>query len=379
MIAVDKNTGDRAWVKQVDNHPSSIITQSATVFQNRIFVGVASVEELHAAIIPGYECCTFRGSMLALDAQTGDILWRTYTTADGFSGNAIWGSAPSVDRNRRQVYVATGNNYSGPQSFIDCVGAAGDDAAAQRECLDPYPDNHFDSVVAYDIDTGEVNWVNTVIPFDVWTIQCVFEFPSCPDPEGPDFDFGQAPMLYTARYGNTQRDLVGVGQKSGVFWALDADDGGVVWSTQIDPGGLAGGLIWGSAYDGERIYTSSANSGYQPWVLLDGSVTYGGFYSALDPATGEILWQTANPAGYHTAGGAVTVANGVVYACSQDPDGHMYALDASTGSVEWDFVSGGSCNGGAAVVGGQVFWGSGYAGFGPPNTSNNLFYAFERP
>jgi polyvinyl alcohol dehydrogenase (cytochrome) len=105
----------------------------------------------------------------------------------------------------------------------------------------------------------------------------------------------------------------------------------------------------------------------------------GGIWSALDPATGEIVWQTANPAGDFNAGGAVTSANGVVYACSLDPSGYMFAMDANTGMVQWSFASGGSCNSGAAVVNGKVYWGSGYAGFGPPNTSNDKFYAFELP
>ena len=107
-------------------------------------------------------------------------------------------------------------------------------------------------------------------------------------------------------------------------------------------------------------------------------MTTAGIWSALDPGTGEILWQTPNPTGFN-AGGAATIANGVVFVCSQDPAGHMYALDAATGAIEWDFVSGGSCNAGAAVVNGRVYWGSGYLGFGPPNTMNDKFYSFELP
>ena len=314
--------------------------------------------------------------MVALDVNTGELLWQSYTVPEGFSGNAVWGSSPAVDTKRGQLYIATGNNYSAPQEFLDCVSAAGDDSDAQRACLAPYPDNYFDSVVAMDLKTGAVNWVNTVIPFDVWTVECLFELPTCPDPEGPDFDFGQAPVLYTAQVSGKKWDLVGVGQKSGIFWSLDADTGEVVWSTQVSPGGVAGGMMWGSAFDGDRIYTSSANSEYQAWPLPDGSTTNAGIWSALDPATGEILWQTANPTDFN-AGGAVTVANGVVYACSQDPDGNMYAMDAVTGDILWGFSSGGSCNAGAAVVNGTVYWGSGYGGFGPPNTNNDKFYAFD--
>lgn len=378
VIAVNKHTGDKVWVTKVESHPSAIVTQSPTVFGNDVFVGVSSAEELHAVVRPSYECCSFRGSMLALNLRTGKIKWQTYMAPEGFSGSAIWGSSPSVDPKRRQVYIATGNNYSAPQEFLDCIEAAGDDADAQYACLEPYPGNYFDSVVALDMKSGAIRWATSVVPFDVFTIACIYGLPSCQSPESPDFDFGQAPMLYSVKKRGKKQDLVGVGQKSGVFWSLDADTGAVVWNTKVSPGGAAGGIMWGSAYDGRHIYTSSANSRHLEWDLFGGGTTTGGIWTALDPATGRVVWQTANPTG-STAGGAVSAANGVVYACSQDPVGHMYALDASSGAIAWDYESGGSCNSGAAIVEGKVFWGTGYAGFGPPNTSYNKFYAFELP
>ena len=147
--------------------------------------------------------------------------------------------------------------------------------------------------------------------------------------------------------------------------------------TQVSPGGIAGGIQWGTAYDGKRLYTSSANSDNIPWTLVDGRTATGGIWSALDPATGEILWQTADPNGAKS-GGAATVANGVVYVCSWDPAGTLYALDAKTGEILWSFESGGSCNSGAAVAGGEVYWGSGYAsGFDPVNTAADYFRAFS--
>lgn len=376
MFAVNKSNGDLVWATIVDNHPSSIITASATVFGNTAYVGVASYEEAHAALIPGYTCCTFRGSVVALNVKTGEVIWKTYMTPEGFTGNAVWGSSPAIDPKRGSLYIATGNNYSAPEAFLTCVGDAGEDSDAQRDCLTPYPDNYFDAVVALDLKTGQVKWANSVIPFDVWTVECLFGLPTCPDPQGPDFDFGQAPMLMNVKIGKKQTDILGVGQKSGVFWALNPNNGEVIWITQVSPGGIVGGLMWGSAFDGKQIYVSSANSGYQSWSLPNGDITSSGIWSALDPASGEIVWQTANPA-TGNAGGAISVANKVVYACSQDPDGHMYAMDAANGQVLWDFTSGGSCNAGAAIVDGHVFWGSGYAGFGPPNTPNNKFYSFE--
>ena len=387
LMAVDKESGDLVWLTTLDTHPFAVITQSATVYQGVVYVGVSSGEELIPASAPGYPCCSFRGSMTAVDANTGELLWRTYTAPPGYSGNAIWGSSPAIDKKRKQVYIATGNNYSAPDGFLICIEEAGDDRDAQRDCL--APDNYFDAVLALDMRTGAVNWSNVVIPFDVWTLACLYGLPNCPGPAGPDFDFGQAPMLMKVKaggYGKKKKmDLVGIGQKSGVFWALDADTGEVIWSTKVSPGGVLGGLQWGSAFDGGRVYTSSANNQGanrpgKPWTLPDGSSTTFGIWSALDAATGEILWQRANPA-LDRAGGAVSVANGVVYACSLDPMGRMYAMDAATGDIVWSFESGGSCNSGAAIARGTVYWGSGYraAGLNPADTPNDIFRAFALP
>lgn len=376
VMAVDKDSGDLLWISSVGNHPMAIVTQSASVFAGVVYVGVASLEEAAPAFLPGYECCTFRGSMLALDAFTGEIIWETYTVPglEGYSGNAVWGSSPVIDHKRGSVYVATGNNYSVPDATLQCIAAAGDDTDAQRACLPA--DNLYDAIVAFDMMTGAIKWSTVVIPFDVWDLSCLFGLPSCPDPAGPDFDFGQAPILYRAEVGGKMRDLLGVGQKSGQFWSLDAETGAIIWSTQVGPGGEIGGIMWGSAYDGDRLYAAISNSQGQNWDLVGGGSTSGGGWSALDPATGEILWQTANPT-FFPAMGAVTVANDVVYGCSTDVNGHMYAMDAASGQILWDFTSGGSCNAGAAVVNGTVYWGSGYSALGPPFTGSNIFYAFS--
>lgn len=379
MIAFDKDTGAQLWATQLDSHPAAIVTQSATVHGGRVFVGVASQEEALAAVAPGYPCCSFRGSMLALDIDTGAILWKTTMAPEGFSGNAIWGSAPAVDAKRGQVYVATGNNYSVPQSVLDCVTAAGDDPAAQAACLPA--DNHFDSVLALDIATGAIRWATRALPYDAWTVDCipfVGDGSNCPEPAGPDYDFGQAPALYTARGGDGKKvELVGAGQKSGQYWALNPDSGQVVWVTQAGPGGTAGGLQWGSAVDGQRVYTANANSNRVPWTLPSGAETLEGVWSALDASTGELLWQLSPPNG-GSASGPATVANGVMFGCTLDALGHMYALNAATGQVLWSFASGGSCLSGAAISRGEVFWGSGYGnvGFGTPN---NRLYAFTLP
>lgn len=391
MLAVDQATGELLWKTKVDEHPFALITQSAVVFRGTVYVGIASLEE-GAALNPGYECCTFRGSVVALDANTGQIKWRTYVAPDveGVSGNAVWGSTPVVDHKRGSLYITTGNNYTVPDSVLECVASAGEDEAAVRACMQTIGGNYFDALLSLDLDTGAVKWATTVIPFDAWTVSCfgeLFGIPetNCPDPAGPDHDFGQGAMLYKLPKKNPsgRTELLAAGQKSGRMWALDPATGQVVWQTQVGPGGELGGLQWGSSTDGRRIYTAISNSNFVPWQLQPGGPTVrGGFWSGLDASTGEVLWQAP---GVETAPGfsamnmgPTTVANGVVFGAASDPAGTFVALDAATGARLWSYPSGGSSISGAAVADGQVFWGSGYAaaGLGPSFTGNNKLYAF---
>jgi len=378
VLAFNKFTGALAWSTQADSHLAAIITQSATVFDGRVYVGVASLEEALAAFVPGYEL-SFRGSLLALDLATGQILWKTYTAPQGYTGNAVWGSSPAIDTKRGQVYIATGNNYSVPDDVLACVAAAGSDPVAKAACL--APDDHFDSVLALDLKTGAIRWATRAIPYDAWTVDCIPFFgdgTNCPDPAGPDYDFGQAPALFTAKGGNGKPvELVGAGQKSGQYWALNPSTGAVVWVTQAGPGGTGGGLQWGSAVDGTRVYTANANSNFVAWTLPGGGTTTEGVWSGLDALTGAVIWQHVPSHGGSTSG-PVTTANGVVFGCSLDPQGYMYALDGATGQELWSFASGGSCLSGAAISDGMLFWGSGYSNFGF-GTPNNKLYAFGLP
>ncbi len=372
VVAVDKATGALLWKTQVESNPTAIITQSATIFNGVVYVGTSSQEEAYS-LIPGYVCCTFRGSIAALDLGTGQILWKTYMTpSTDYPGGAVWGSSPAIDTKRGSLYIATGNNYNVPQSALECVAAA-PSPAQKKACLPA--DDFFDSILALDLRTGAVKWVTSAIPFDAWTVDCIpglGDGSNCPEPQGPDYDFAQAPALFKTTSG---RELVGAGQKSGQYWALDPSTGQVVWITVAGPGGTAGGLQWGSAVDGKRVYTANANSNFKPWQLPDGSTTTTGVWSALDAATGQILWQQTPPDGGRTSG-PVTTANGVVFGCSLDNAGHMYALKAATGDLLWSFASGGSCLSGAAISNGTVYWGSGYSNFGF-GTPNNKLYAFS--
>jgi polyvinyl alcohol dehydrogenase (cytochrome) len=314
--------------------------------------------------------------MLAVDVATGVIRWSTYTVPPGYTGGAVWGSSPAVDAKRNSLYIATGNNYSIPDAATACLTNATTDA--ERALCIPANDM-FDAIVALDLTTGAVKWSMRALPSDAWNLACGISFvpgldvpvTGCPDDPGPDFDFGQAPSLFKVN----GVELVGAGQKSGKYWAVDPDTGAVVWSQQAGTGGVGGGLQWGSAVDGVRVYTANSNSEARPWTLKDGTVTTAGGWSALDAASGRVLWTTAAPTGAG-APGPVTAVNGVVFGCSADAAGHMYALKASSGAVLWDHASGDSCYAGASVVGSTVYWGTGYALFGP-DAPGQALYAFS--
>lgn len=380
LMGIDKRTGTLLWKTSVGGG-FPIITQSATVKDGVAYVGVASFEEALIGFIPGFQL-SFRGSMMAVDVATGRILWTTMMAPEGFTGASVWGSSPALDPARNQVYVATGNNYSAPPSVTECIA----DAATPEVAAACVPSgNMFDSIVALNMKTGAVNWAFQALPSDAWNVACGIPgivppaATGCPEGAGPDYDFGQAPALYRAKSGSGMTlDYVGAGQKSGQYWALDPSTGAVRWVTQAGPGGLAGGLQWGSATDGQRVYVANSNSGFQPWALTNGTtVNYGG-WSGLAAGTGAIRWQTPNPAGAQ-AMGPVSAANGVVYGCSLDPDGHMYAMKAASGQILWDFPSGASCNGGAAISNGMVFWGTGYDAFSTAPDNDQAVYAFAIP
>jgi len=404
IIAINTATGARKWITQADPHPAAQITGSAVSYKSVVYVGVSSSEEASAEN-PDYKCCTFRGSVVALSEATGKVIWKTYTMpADGgkpggYSGGAIWGSTPAVDPAANSVYVGTGNNYAIPAAATKCVANALKNHTSDAKCT--AADDYFDSVLSLNLKTGKINWGRKVEGYDAWTLACL-SVPSgvgwCPSPEGEDYDFGSAPNLFTIRptagtpgtsagamldtsTGEMPETLIGDGQKSGIYWAFNAETGRLVWDTQVGPGSADGGALWGTATDGTRIYVAEGNSSDTPFTLRGtgaeaGQTCKGGAWSALNPATGRILWQTCDPADA-TDTAALSVADGVVYAGSLARTGtNMYLLNAATGAIVWSFASGGSVAAGPAIVGGSVYWGSGYSKSGSGSASKRL-YAFD--
>src|SRR6266850_1395416 len=316
VISVHRKNGKLQWITQVDSHPAAVITGSPVVFKGVVYVGVSSIEET-----------------LAIDPKRGSL------------------------------FLGTGNNYTAPADVEACQNA---DPSANCAAADDF----FDAALALDLKTGAIKWSKRLQGFDVWTVACLRPTgpkANCPVPGSPDFDFGGSGP-------NLVGNIVGIGQKSGIYWALDPDDGRIVWTAAVGPGGSLGGIEWGTATDGERIYVAIGNNDHLPYTLVpSGQKITWGSWSALDVKTGNILWQTADPTAGTMDTGAVSVANGVLYAGSYA--GQMYALDAKTGEILWAFPSGGSVIDAPSILDGFVYWGSGYRNI-PPGIGNNKVFAF---
>jgi polyvinyl alcohol dehydrogenase (cytochrome) len=369
-FAVDAETGKLLWQRRVEDHPLVRLTGSPTLYDGILYVPTSSYEE--AGKPPGYNCCTFRGSIVALDATTGEQKWKAYTITDppklmglskegyeswGPAGGAIW-SAPTIDVKRHAIYVGGGNTYAG--------------SASQPGT---------DGVDAYDLKTGKLLWMKQLHADDIFG--CRNGEPNCGARQGPDYDFGTSPTIAHLANG---RDLIVIGQKSGIGWALDPDkQGDIVWKYQAGRGSALGGIEWGTALDGTQAYFPVADTNSQ---------TPGGLH-AVNLATGERAWFTPPPTplmcgapgrGCNPAqSAAITVIPGVVFSGSFD--GGIRAYSTKDGSMLWDFntnrefltvngvkARGASLNGPAPVVaGGMLYVSSGDYRSRP----GNVLLAFE--
>ena len=371
LVALDVNSGKMLGLQQVSSHPQAIITQSPTFFDNQIFVGVSSQEESAAVSIPNYKCCSFIGSMTSWTfnrlGRTFRHVWShdmlPYNTE--WSGVAVWGSQPAIDPGRRQVFIGTGNTYTTPTQFEKCVN----ETAAT--CLPQ--DVLQESVIAFDIDTGRMNWINRVGALDAWTVACIKpgEPQNCPEFPGPDSDFGMAPSFVPSPNGDSRQDLLVVGQKNGILHQFNAATGEMVWATQVAPGGVGGGLSWGVAADSSRAYFTAINSANVSWNLMpSGQAIHSSGYGAADIKTGKILWETQTPVN-NAAYGPPSVVNDIIIVTRSGENtptgnttmGGMVVLNKATGAILGDIEVAAIARGGVAAFGRYLLFGTGYNGF----------------
>ena len=353
--AVDAMTGKLLWKTKVEEHFLSRITGAPVLYRNRLYVPVSSFEET-AGRDAKYECCTFRGSLVALDAYTGKVLWKSFTVQQepkpfkknsagtqmyGPAGGAIW-SAPTLDLKRKLIYVGTGNSYTD---------------------LDT---EHTDAIVSFEMETGKIKWVNQATSKDNFLVGCrQGGVGNCPDKNGPDYDFGSSPVLRALPSG--KQILLG-GQKSGVMWAFDPDNNGkVLWQVKVGNGGALGGIEWGFAADNENVYIPVADPG--------GAERKPGL-TALKIATGEQLWHVPAPKAKCSWGttrcnnsqsAAAIAIPGVVF--SGTADGHLRAYSTKDGTILWDYDTAAPIN---TVNAGQTKGGT--LDGGGPTIANGILY-----
>jgi polyvinyl alcohol dehydrogenase (cytochrome) len=350
VYMLDAATGKLLWKVKVEDHTVARITGAPTLFEGRLYVPVSSSEERSGGLSTVYPCCTFRGSVVALDASTGRQIWKTYTvpevpkpvgkTSKGVTiwapnGGAVWNS-PTVDVKRHALYIGTGDAYNRP-------------AAATT-----------DAIMALDMATGKILWAHQDTEGDAWLVGCGSPNSSenCPKDLGPDYDFGASPILRTLPDGH--RILV-AGQKSGMVWGHDPDqEGTVVWKTQLVPKLALGMITFGGAADDQSAY----------FGLRTGAV------AAVQLATGEKRWVTPieAPSGSGPRGetAALTSIPGAIFSGSWE--GVVRAFSSDDGHLLWEYntmrefqtVNGVKAKGGSmaapgpTVVDGMVFVGSGY-------------------
>lgn len=369
VYALDARTGQLRWATHAGDQPFSRITASPVVYGGKVYVGISQEQASLQVGNLNYPCCSGRGQVDALDAQTGAIVWRHYTvppaqpvgswpsgaTEYGPSGGSVE-DAVVIDPAIRTLYVGTGENASGTTGETDAL-------------------------VALNIDTGQLRW-SYKAQVDTFTTLCD-AYPNfagyCPQAANGtdhDWDMSASPNLF--RIGD--REVVGIGEKSSVYRVFDALTGELIWSRQLTPAPMANapggsaGIQWGTSYDGKRLYVAT-------WLAKPG-VLY-----ALDPATGAILWQTSGPSDGCTTGGgsgpgqlctmgvgsSVSSSPGLVY--EGNTDGKEYVFAADTGDLLWQFdtdqeftgVNGAVGHGesvsglaGAVVAGGMLYVQSGY-------------------
>ncbi|WP_336514906.1 PQQ-binding-like beta-propeller repeat protein [Pollutibacter soli] len=375
VYAVDVRTGKQLWSVRTGVDAMSSVTGSVTLYNDILYVPLSSTE-VGSAVRGDYACCISSGGLAAVQVSTGKLMWqhrvvppaqatgkrKNGVTTYGPSGAPVWCS-PTIDKKRNLVYIGTGQNYSAPAS----TGS--------------------DAIQALDLKTGKLKWSFQATQNDMYNVACPF-FENCPDKKSPDFDFGMAPIVMKRSKG---KDILVVGQKAGIVWGIDPDNGKPVWQTRVGKGGKLGGLHWGMATDGKLIYAANADNAVA-LELSDTSLKASPGIYALKPDDGSIVWKTATPCAnpkvcmaFNSA--APAVIPGIVFAGSTD--GKMRAYQSSTGEIIWEYDSnksygeingfkarGGSIDGPPPVIdNGMLFFNSGYGMFG--QAPGNMLLAFE--
>ncbi len=312
-FALDQNNGNIIWQASISTNQYTGNLSKLLFYNGKIYFGTESVEELLIRSKPGLTI-DFQGSVMALDAQTGKVVWQTPMVQAPGNGVSVWG-AFAIDPNTNTLFFGTGNNYTGEAT------------------------QHSDSVIAVDANSGNIKWSTQVDSNDIWLPV---------KPIGPDFDFGSGPQLFDLQ----GKQLLGIGQKSGYYWAFDRNTGQPVWKTFIGDASEGGGIRANASYAQGFLFVWSNNAykdGEDPGKYL---ITV----KALDAATGKNIWvvNNAQPAAGLAAG---FLSNDVYFVGSLD--GTIKGYSAADGKVVYDNKVTGPVGGSLLVDGNTLYVGVG--------------------
>ena len=368
IYALDALTGKQVWQIRPEDHPGATITGAPVPHGDTLFVPISSLE-VGAAEDPKYACCTFRGSVVALNKATGALKWQHFTveqkaadtgkknrvgaTIFAPSGAPVWGS-PTIDDKRGVIYFGSGESYSSPA------------------------DTNSDAVFAVDMKTGKRRWKNQLLAHDAWNNSCMYDHgnhPNCPAQKGPDSDIAASVLLLDIGGG---KQVLVAGAKSGIVTALDPDTGQKLWATRVGRGGLQGGVHFGMAADGAALYVPIYDTKDTAWGGEFKDKGFPGMH-LVDAASGKILWRDKHT---NKCAGRKDCEPGISAAATAIPgaviagylDGWLRALDQKSGKIFWEVdttqpirtvngttAKGGSMSGaGVALSGGHLIVNSGY-------------------
>jgi polyvinyl alcohol dehydrogenase (cytochrome) len=317
--AIDAATGTSIWTTTVDDQPNASIWSSPVIWNGTLYIGVASVAKEAG----------FRGSVIALDAATGEVVWQTYMVPEGADGAGVF-AVPAIDEARGVLYVGTQNAYS----------------------PNPGPFGNPISVVALNAASGEEVWVYASPVGDGSTAPT------------DDVGFSASPNLFTIEFEGQQRDVVGIGQKSGEFWTLDRETGEVVWQATVSPAGFLGGMEGTSAFGSDIVVVPATD-----WPEFEGE--YLGLVSAYDAGTGLRRWTVEQEA---PAASPVAISDDIVFHAGMDGILHAYII--TNGIQLWSADLGSSASGGVAVADGVVVVGAATPEFAPFVKAGSTIQAF---
>ena len=268
--AIDAHSGQEIWKTRVEDNFATRVTAAPALQGGRLYVPISAWEGFQARVLD-YPCCTAVGSVSALDASSGKVIWKTYTIAErprpthknsrgiqqwGPAGVPIW-NTPTVDLERHVIYVGTGDASTYPAPATS------------------------DAVLALDMKTGKPRWSRQIYPNDAFIVGCGGDgrTDNCPKVVGPDWDIPMSPMLKTLSSGRT---LLVFGTKPGDVHALDPDKRGesvwhlnVVSESATEEDFRAGGTqnrgpVWGGAMDDTFAYFGLNAGGVAAVRLTDG-------------------------------------------------------------------------------------------------------------